>query len=74
MSDEFINVSLAKVPGPRNAFTLNGTRTVEALLGHAEMDAEGYQIRVSGRNADLTTELNDGDEVVLVKMVKGNGR
>lgn len=74
MPDEFINVSLAKVPGARNGFTLNGDRTVEALLAAAEMDATGYQIRINGSAGTLATSLDDGDEVVLVKMVKGNGR
>ncbi len=74
MPDEFINVSLAKVPGPRNGFTLNGERTVEALLIAAEVDAEGYQIRINGSTGALASELSDNDEIVLVKMVKGNGR
>lgn len=72
MADEFINVSLAKVPGPRNGFTLNGDRTIEALLAAAETDADGYQIRINGSAGTLASALSDGDEVVLVKMVKGN--
>lgn len=73
MPDEFINVALTKVPGVRTQYSLNGERTLAALLELAEMGAEGYNVRLNGTETDnMSAELSNNDEVVLVKMIKGN--
>ena len=38
-----------------------------------ELDFTGYEIRVQGVPATLETELEDGQTVLLVKKIKGNG-
>jgi hypothetical protein len=42
------------------------------VLKQAEVDASGYDIRVSGQPASLTTAVTDGQTVLLLRPVRGN--
>jgi sulfur carrier protein ThiS len=69
---DFITVKVGKLPGTIKEIALNGDRTVRAALQAAELVATGYQIRVNGSDADLDTRLYEGQNVFLVKKIKGN--
>ncbi len=69
---EFINVKIGKLPGKIQEIALDGDRSVKAAIEAAELEHEGYQIRVNSFPVDLETELADGDIVLLVKKIKGN--
>lgn len=68
----YINVRVGRLPGRIMEIVLNGARTVAAALETASLSAEGFDIRVQGQPSTLTTELHDGDIVLLVKKIKGN--
>lgn len=68
-----ITVRVGRLPGRIAEFTLNGDRTVATALQTAGLDATGFEIRVQGAPATPTTILADGDLVLLVKKIKGNG-
>ena len=72
-SDGYITVRVGKLPGRIQEIAMNGGRTVADALEAAELAAEGYEIRVNGSPADAETELDEGDVVLLVKKIKGNG-
>jgi sulfur carrier protein ThiS len=67
-----ILVRIGRLPGRISEIALNGDRTVAAALEAAELDSEGYELRVNGQTADVETTLQDGDTVLLVKKIKGN--
>lgn len=72
MPNQYINVQLTKVPGARVQFTLDAGSDIGTLLETADMSADGYQIRSNGAEVSPDTVLEDGAEVILVKMIKGN--
>lgn len=54
-------------------FVLEGDGwTVKDVLKYAELDATGYDIRVSGQPAKLDTPVTDGHSVMLFRAVQGN--
>lgn len=68
----YVTVRVGRLPGRIQEIALNGERTVAAALEAAELDAEGYEIRVNGAPAAVDTGLAEGDTVLLVKKIKGN--
>jgi hypothetical protein len=68
-----ITVRVGKLPGRIGEFVLNGDRTVATALATANLDPTGYELRVQGAPATPATTLSDGDLVLLVKKIKGNG-
>ena len=69
---EHITVRAGKLPGKINEIALNGDRTVSAALEAAELEADGFEVRVNGELAEMSTELREGDTVLLTKKTKGN--
>ena len=70
---DYIDVTVARVPGERKVITLNGGRTVRDALGQAGMSVgDKDEMRVNNRIANLSYELRDGDVVTLTTVVKGN--
>ena len=61
------------VPGNIKKLVLEGNSwTVQSVLKQAEIDASGYDIRVSGQPASLTSAVTDGQTVLLLRPVRGN--
>lgn len=69
---EAMQVTLAQMPGPISGYGLDEGATVRTLLSVAGIELSGRQITVNGCRADETTVLHDGDQVSLLKRVKGN--
>ena len=65
-------VKVGVLPGAIKEFVVAEGSTVGDLLGLAELDANGYSIMRKGATVDVATTLQDGDVVILSKMVKGN--
>jgi hypothetical protein len=68
-----ITVRVGRLPGRIVEIALNGERTVATALATAGLDPAGYEIRVQGVTATPATTLSEGDLVLLVKKIKGNG-
>lgn len=73
-SFSYITVRVGLLPGRIREIALNGGRTVEhAVQGYdSGMSAEGYSIRVNNEPAEASTELSEGDVVLLVGEIEGN--
>ena len=67
----YISVKVGVLPGSIQEYVLNGDRTVQAALTVSGHEAQGYQVRVNGELAELTSNLNDGDTVLLLEKVVG---
>jgi sulfur carrier protein ThiS len=67
-----ITVRVGKLPGRIVEIALEDNRAITDALEIAELDQTGYEVRVNATPADINTELEDGDTVLLVKKVKGN--
>lgn len=65
-------VRVGTMPGRINEYAVLADATVEDVLEIADLNTEGYQIKVNGEMAALDTPVNDGDLVLLVKQIKGN--
>jgi len=65
-------VKVGKMPGRVGEYALPEGATVREALVTAELDSQGYEIKVNGAPATLDTVLNNGDNVLLVQLVKGN--
>jgi sulfur carrier protein ThiS len=73
MNVEYINVRAGKLPGKIQNLVLNGGRKVANALEVAGLNPSGYEIRVGTVPATVETDLKEGDTVLLLKKVKGNG-
>jgi len=71
-SPHYVGVRVGKLPGRIGEVALNGDRTVRTALEGAELDSEGYEIRVNSEKVGLDHVLTEGDTVLLVRPVKGN--
>jgi len=69
---EYITVRIGLVPGAIKEVTLNGDRTVRAALQTAELSGEGREARINGAPATLDSAVSDGDQILLLRQVKGN--
>jgi sulfur carrier protein ThiS len=68
-----LTVKVGKLPGTMREVNLEDNGTVVDALGHAEMDAQGYEVKLNGSTVvDMGTRLRHGDSVILVKKIKGN--
>lgn len=65
-------VRVGRLPGVMQNIALEDGSTVADALEHAELDSEGYEVRVNGNTADSDTEVSDGDTVLLTRQIKGN--
>ena len=70
--EDGIFVKVARTGGEVKEFLLNGERTVEEALKIAEIEYDDdNRIRVNGSEADLETELEDGNVVTISGKVEG---
>ena len=65
-------VRVGRLPGKIEELALGSGAIVADALSIAEIDPEGYEVRVNGSPADMDYELADGDTILLVKKIKGN--
>jgi sulfur carrier protein ThiS len=65
-------VTVGKVPGTLQELAVESGATVEDVLELADLDADGFEIRLNGSVADLDSTVSDGSKVFLVKKIKGN--
>lgn len=71
--NSYITVQVTKVPGAMKTVSLENGATVKDALDAAELTVEsGYEIRVDDEVATRDTTLNDGEVIVVTKMIKGN--
>lgn len=69
----YINVQVTKVPGAMVPVVLNGGATVADALSAANIEVgSGYEIRLNNDVVSTDSTLNDGDVVLVTKMIKGN--
>ncbi len=69
---DHIMVRVGQLPGRIIEIALNGDRTVNMALETAELNPEGFEVRVNGALADGNTVLADGDTTLLVRKIRGN--
>ena len=68
-----ITVTVGKLPGAiKTGIKVNEPATVQDALVAAQVNPEGYEIRVNNQAADLTSGIKDGQTILLVLPVKGN--
>lgn len=72
MPENFIVVKFGRVPGPTSEYTLNGERTVRALLSAAQVNPEGFQIIINDNKGTIDSALRHNDTVLLTKKIQGN--
>ncbi len=71
-NQDAVTVRLGKVPGTMQHIALEAGATVEDALEEAGLDASGFEVRVNGSSAPLDRELNENDNVLLTRQIKGN--
>jgi sulfur carrier protein ThiS len=68
-----ITVTVGKLPGAiKTGIKVNSPATVQDALAAAQVNPDGYEIRVNNNAADLNSEIKDGNTILLVLPVKGN--
>ncbi len=67
-----ITVRAGRMPGNIEDYEVNEGATVNDVLAQANLDPNGFEIRVDGENADLGDTVEAGQSVLLVRKVKGN--
>jgi len=65
-------VTVGKVPGTLQDIAVESGATVAQVLEHAGLAPAGFEIRLNGSEASLTSVVSDGAKVFLVKKIKGN--
>lgn len=70
-----VMVKVARTGGTVTEVCLDGEPTVKAALDIANIDhSKGDRVRVNGREADLDTELKQGDIVTVAGKIEGGIR
>ena len=67
-----MNIKLGTMPGQIREYALGENTRVSEAIDTAGICTAGYEVRVNGEPADMNAVLRDGDQVLLVKQVKGN--
>ncbi len=68
------SVRVALMPGQIRTIQIETPTTVACVLNDAGLEVPpGYQIRVSKQIANLSSVVADGQDVLLIRPVKGNG-
>lgn len=65
-------VSVVVVPGDSHAVLLDPGATVADACEAAGVPTAGMQIRRSGSEVSLDTEVVNGDRLILARQIKGN--
>jgi len=65
-------ITIGKVPGTLSNIAVDDNAKVSDALAAAELNADGFEIRLNGAEASLNTPVPDGAKVFLVKKIKGN--
>lgn len=65
-------VKVGKMPGRIQEIVVDSEMTVRELLTHADLSAEGFDVKADGEKVDLDDVVNGYNTVLLVKQVKGN--
>ncbi len=65
-------MSSGLAPGTLQSIAVEDGTTIEEVLDHASLDASGFEVRRNGSAASLSTEVADGDTILLVRQIKGN--
>lgn len=70
---ELIKVKIGQFPGKIKVVELSAGCTIKGALEKAELDSEGYQIRINNKEVkDGDPPVNNGDTILLVKAISGN--
>lgn len=74
MNNNMIGIKIGKLPGRIEVLALedNKDNVVSTALEVAELNPEGYEIRVNGSPSEMDSVLENGDTVLLVKKIEGN--
>lgn len=68
-----ITVTVGKLPGAiKTGIKVSSPATVQDALVAAQVNPDGYEIRVNNQAAQLGSEIKDGQTILLVLPVKGN--
>lgn len=65
-------VKVGKMPGTIQEILVEDGTSVATVLELAGLDKAGYEVKVNGSVTDERTEVDEGDMVILTKMIKGN--
>jgi sulfur carrier protein ThiS len=66
-----IHIKVGKIPGSITEVVLEDDATVADALTAASLSADGYTIKLNGETASTSTTVEDEDEVILTKSIKG---
>lgn len=69
---ETITVKVGKLPGRIVELALEKGSVVAVALETAELNPEGFEVRVNGAPTDMNKELTNMDTILLVKKIIGN--
>jgi sulfur carrier protein ThiS len=69
---EVIEIKIGCVPGTIQTIALNGGRRVSDAIEAAGLNAEGRTIFINGKKSNADAELKTGDNVYLLKALRGN--
>ena len=69
---QIATVNVARVPGHMRTIVVQPGATIAEVLTLADLDPAGYAIRLSGDEANVDSQVSDGDTVLLTRQVKGN--
>lgn len=68
-----MTIKVGKMPGRIQEVAITDGMTVQEVLTIAELDANGYEIKIDGEVVSLDTEVEEGDNLILlVRQIKGN--
>lgn len=65
-------VKIGQLPGKIEEYSFESGTTVAQALEIAGLSSDGFEIKVDGNVADLSTVIDNANMVLLAKKVKGN--
>lgn len=67
-----LTIRIGQLPGRITELALENGSRVTTALEIADLNPEGFEIRVNGVPVELNSSLSDGDTVLLVRKIRGN--
>ena len=67
-----LNIKVGVMPGKLTEVVTEEGTTVKGIFELAEIDTEGYELRLDGTVVKESDEINSGALLVAMKKIKGN--
>lgn len=71
-NEEGYRVRIGKLPGTIKEIEMKGACTIADVISQADLNPDGYEIRLNGNPSNLNAIVKEQDTILLVRKIRGN--